>query len=660
MKVKRILIANRGTIAVRIINTLNKLGIESVAVYHEREQEAMHARMATFSVNIGGGPITENFLNTQKLISVAKQYRCDAIHPGYGFLSENYDFAKACEENNLSFIGPEKNVIRLMGLKSKGKEVAKEAKVPILSSIPAKDFSALPLSELNFPLLIKAVAGGGGKGLRVVRKVEDLEVALEAAKRESLQYFANDELIIEPYIENARHIEVQVLGDLHGEVIHLYERECSIQRNHQKIIEEAPSVSISPELREKLLAAALRYAAHLNYSSAGTVEFLVSGENFWFLEMNTRIQVEHGVTEIITGVDIVEEQVHIANGRHISNKLKNISISGHAIEARIYAEDAFNDFRPSVGEIHLLKKPVGVRFDSHVENGTQLTTYFDSLLGKIIVHGHSRNEAFKDLCRAIQDTHILGINTNLSYLQTIAHKREYRENKISTTFLAQYADELKEENTTSRSSVDIGELLASFLCYNNFRNVSDSSFWRQLGQFNQSYKYDILIEEDLVKVYFTKIAIDAFEIRYNNKRLTISQVQNKGNSVSFIINNKLFECHVASDIVGGYDLISTNGQVYKISSPDVLHMAANFMKINEQQETESTSRIKSPLFGKVVSVKVGVGETVKKGEILLVVESMKTENNILSPFDGVLKNINVQPGIQIAENTELLTLTPLE
>jgi acetyl/propionyl-CoA carboxylase alpha subunit len=360
---QRILVANRGEIAVRIIHSIKKMGLETVALFHRNENKALHTRMADMAVSLGGGELPETYLNVSKIISIAKEFNCDAIHPGYGFLSENYQFARACEENGIVFIGPSSEVIRQMGSKSEARIIARKAGVPVLEAVEITKNQIPSTIDLKYPLIIKPALGGGGKGMKMVMSENDLKDAIDIACRESLSYFNNDNLIIEPYIENARHIEVQILGDNFGNIIHLFERECSIQRNHQKIIEEAPAVSISEELRNKLYKAAIKIAREIKYTNAGTVEFLVSGNSFYFLEMNTRIQVEHPVTEAITGIDIVEEQIRIAQNNPLSETLKHLKQNGHAIEARICAESSFENFRPSSGIIDFISFPTGPRVE---------------------------------------------------------------------------------------------------------------------------------------------------------------------------------------------------------------------------------------------------------------------------------------------------------
>ena len=400
----KVLIANRGEIAVRIIKACQEMGIKTVAVYSEVDKKSPHVTIADESVNLGDPTPSESYLNISKIIEIAQNMGVDAIHPGYGFLAENPDFAKACRDKKIKFIGPDAEVIKLMGDKIKAKTTMEKAGVPVIHGYhgPKQDISTLVEEgkKIGFPLLVKAAAGGGGKGMRIVNTEDYLEEAIEGAKRESKSSFGNDTVFLEKYIDNPRHIEFQILADEHGNVIHLFERECSIQRRHQKIIEETPSPVVTPELREKMGKAAVTAAKAVNYKNAGTVEFMVDGKlNFYFMEMNTRLQVEHPITEMTTGIDLAKWQLRIANEDKLTLKQEQLSQRGHAIECRIYAEDPKNSFLPSVGPLKKVELPTGpnIRNDTGVESGMEVTPYYDPMLAKLIVYSENRNESINKM-----------------------------------------------------------------------------------------------------------------------------------------------------------------------------------------------------------------------------------------------------------------------
>ena len=438
---KRVLVANRGEIAVRIIRALHELNIEAVAIYSEGDENSLHTQIADYAIRIGPAFSKDSYLNIKSIISAAEVSGADAIHPGYGFLAENEEFAKIVEECGFKFIGPSPESIKLMGDKIEAKRVMKEAGVPV---IPGTEEAISNIKEglkfakeVGFPVIIKAAAGGGGKGMRIVRNEEDFEKQFKIAQIEAEKAFGDNRVYIEKFLEKPRHIEVQVLGDSYGNVIHLFERECSIQRRHQKLIEEAPSPALDEEIRKKLTEAAVKGAKAIKYQNAGTMEFLYSDGKFYFMEMNTRIQVEHPVTEEITHIDIVKQQILIAAGERLSIKQKEINKIGHAIEIRINAEDPEKNFRPSPGKIEVLHLPggPGIRIDTHIYQGYVIPPYYDSLIAKMIAWGRTREEAIKRLNRAINETLIKPIKTTLSLHKKIINNRRFIEGELHTKFL---------------------------------------------------------------------------------------------------------------------------------------------------------------------------------------------------------------------------------
>src|SRR5215510_11645300 len=438
MNFRRILIANRGEIAIRIMRTCRAMGIESVAVYSEFDRNALHVRMADQAVPIGPAPASESYLNIQAIMQAARQIRADAIHPGYGFLAENPELAAACEKARVVFIGPRSEVIRAMGSKIEARKLAQEAGVPVVASVHGAPGQATEedFSKLGFPLLIKASAGGGGRGMRIVHRKNEFQEAITAARSEAERAFGDGSLLIEKYVEGARHVEIQILGDQHSNLMHLFERDCSVQRRHQKIIEESPAPGITVALREKIAEVALTMGRKLGYTNAGTVEFLLTPQGeFYFIEVNTRIQVEHPVTEMVTGLDLVRMQIEMAQGQRLPAERPRQS--GHAIEARLYAEEPTNGFLPSTGTLHVWEPPhgmEGVRVDSGVEAGTEIGVYYDPLLAKIIAHGPDRETAIRKLVYALKHCAAQGIETNREFLIDVLQHEEFRTGRAHTGF----------------------------------------------------------------------------------------------------------------------------------------------------------------------------------------------------------------------------------
>ena len=439
---KKILIANRGEITVRVIRACKELGIISAAIYSDADKTSLHTSLADESYHIGAAPASESYLNKNKIIELAKKIKADAIHPGYGFFSENSDFIKSVEDSGIAFIGPSSKSVSMMGNKTEARTLMGRHKVPIVpgATQPIKnmDEGTALASKIGYPVLLKAVAGGGGKGMRKIISEDEFSSSFEAVKREALKAFANDDVYIEKYIDNPRHIEVQVFGDKFGNYVHLFERECSIQRRHQKIIEEAPSSFVDPETREKITTAAISSAKACGYFNAGTVEFLMdSNKKFYFLEMNTRIQVEHPVTEMITGKDLVKEQILVASGKPLSFSQDDIKINNHSIEARIYAEDPQNNFLPSTGNISNYYEPsgLGVRVDSGIRHGSVVSVYYDPLLSKLVCWDSNRDSAIKKILRALDEYNIAGVTNNVSFLSKILSSEKFIKGDFDINFL---------------------------------------------------------------------------------------------------------------------------------------------------------------------------------------------------------------------------------
>ena len=442
--ISKVLVANRGEIAVRVIRACKELGIKTVAIYSDADKEAMHTQLADEAICVGSGKSKDSYLNEINIISAAVTTKCNAIHPGFGFLSENAEFASICEECNIKFIGPSSETMSIMGNKSRARDIMKSAGVPVVPGsdgvVATYEDAMVEARKIGFPLMIKASAGGGGKGIRLVRKFEELENAYNTAKSEAKNNFNDDSVYMEKFIENPRHIEFQILGDSFGNVVHLGERDCSVQRRNQKVIEEAPSYILSAELREKMGDVAVRAAKAVNYVNAGTIEFLVDKNNdFYFMEMNTRIQVEHPITEMITNVDIVKEQLKIASGEEMKLNQDMIKIDGHAIECRINAENPSRNFAPCPGKIKFLNLPGGngIRVDTAVYPGYTIPPLYDSMIAKLIVHGKTREEAIRKMISALEEVVIDGIDSNVDFHISILNNKRFREGSFDTSFISE-------------------------------------------------------------------------------------------------------------------------------------------------------------------------------------------------------------------------------
>ncbi|WP_091434185.1 acetyl-CoA carboxylase biotin carboxylase subunit [Flavobacterium degerlachei] len=451
---KKILVANRGEIAIRVMKTAQKMGIKTVAVYSTVDRNAPHVKFADEAVWIGESPSNQSYLLGDKIIEVAKSLGVDAIHPGYGFLSENAEFAEKAEKNNIIFIGPKSKAIHIMGSKLAAKEAVKAYNIPMVPGVDEAitdiEKAKVVASEIGFPILIKASAGGGGKGMRVVENAEEFESQMNRAISEALNAFGDGAVFIEKYVGSPRHIEIQIMADSHGNILYLFERECSIQRRHQKVIEEAPSSVLTPELRKKMGEAAVLVAKSCDYLGAGTVEFLLDeNNNFFFLEMNTRLQVEHPVTELITGTDLVEMQIKVARGEALTIKQEDLEIKGHALELRVYAEDPMNDFLPSVGHLDVYQLPVGegIRVDNGFEQGMDIPIYYDPMLAKLITYGETREEAIQIMIKAIANYHVEGVSTTLPFGTFVCEHEAFRSGNFDTHFVKKYynATELKDQ-----------------------------------------------------------------------------------------------------------------------------------------------------------------------------------------------------------------------
>lgn len=497
-KIKKILIANRGEIAIRIMRTCREMDIESVAVYSEADRTSLHVRYAHEAYYIGKSPSSESYLNIEKIIEVAKQSGADAIHPGYGFLSENADFSRRCKEEGITFIGPTPEVILQMGDKIKAREAMTAANIPVVpgtdKAIGKEDEVLAIIREIGLPVMIKASAGGGGKGMRLVQKESEIVSSVRAARSEAKASFGNDEVYIEKYITSPHHIEFQILADEHGNVVHLFERDCSVQRRHQKMIEETPSPLMTPELRERMGKSAVDAAKAVNYTGAGTIEFLVDNDlNYYFLEMNTRLQVEHPITERVTGVDLVKQQIKIAEGQPLEFKQEDLFQKGHSMECRIYAEDTENNFMPSAGKIYKISEPLGlgVRTDGYVYEGYEIPIYYDPMISKLIIWGKNREESINRMRRALYEYKITGVKTSIKYLERIMSNQNFIDGNYDTHFIEKNQKDLM--NFTPCQDCGDMVIIAAYIDYlqkisgkqeNNKEFATPQSRWKKIPYIN--------------------------------------------------------------------------------------------------------------------------------------------------------------------------------
>jgi 3-methylcrotonyl-CoA carboxylase alpha subunit len=656
----KILIANRGEIAVRIIRSAKKSGIITACVYAGPDKDSLAVTLADEAYGLGDGEIKDTYLNIPRIIEIAKGSGCDAIHPGYGFLSENPLFAEACEQAGIVFIGPDSNMIRLMGNKIAAREFAINAGIPVTKGATG-DAEALVKASRNipFPLLVKAASGGGGKGMRIVANEAELAAALESTSREAASYFGDGTIYLEQFIEDPRHIEVQIMGDRFGNVIHLFERECSIQRRYQKIIEESPSPTLTPEVRQRICDAAVKIGAAIKYKNAGTIEFLVDKNlNFYFLEMNTRIQVEHPVTEMVTSVDIVEEQLFIAAGNPLRLSQSQIQQNGHAIESRIYAEDPDNNFMPSPGEITLYIPPVGdnVRLDAGINGATIIRSFYDPMIAKLVVWGENREIARSRMIRCLDNYIIQGIRTNITYLNALMRHPAYMDNRVSTKFCDSHSGEVLEIITNAKAAQSFHIPLLSYLLFSLKSTKQDcTNLWNCIGYWRILSELKVIMDEKEYQVEFVHRMGNHFHFRMEGSDYKVNLVKEGNGKLQLFINGDLFVVFASTDKKNKTQ-VSFEGITYSCERKDILTEQEVFSLAGYTSST-ADARIVSPMPGKVVKVKVAAGDTVKKGDLLVVVEAMKMENNIVAVKEGTVESVNVKPGDMVDPVMELVKIS---
>ncbi len=670
---KKILIANRGEIACRVAATARRLGVKTVAIYSDADTKAKHVAACDEAVHVGGSAPRDSYLQWQRIIDAAKATGAQAVHPGYGFLSENEDFAQACAAAGLVFIGPPASAIQAMGLKAESKQLMEKAGVPLVPGYHGSDQDPALLQReadrIGYPVLIKASAGGGGKGMRAVDKAEDFAAALASCKREAINSFGDDAVLIEKYVQRPRHIEIQVFGDTHGDCVYLFERDCSVQRRHQKVLEEAPAPGMTPELRRQMGEAAVAAAKAVNYVGAGTVEFIVEqtaydqpeSMRFYFMEMNTRLQVEHPVTEAITGLDLVEWQLRVASGEPLPLKQDELRMTGHAIEARICAENPDNQFLPATGTLAVYRKPAhsafarsesggdptaGVRFDDGVREGDAISPFYDSMIAKLIVHGDTREQALAKLDAALAQTHIVGLATNVQFLRHVVRSESFAQARLDTALIPREAAVLFQQEPVGlalAAACAVARTLADERALEGADPFSRRDGWRSHGDVLRRFEFDFRGEH--VKAQL-RTAHDGARVLSIGEASGVLAFETTPEGLDVRFGDQRVRAAVYWQ--GESAHVFTGAGATQIVEIDLLAHAG-------EGQSEG-GRLTAPMPGKVVSFAVKAGDKVTKGQALAVMEAMKMEHTIAAPSDGVVAELLYAPGDQVAEGAELLKL----
>jgi geranyl-CoA carboxylase alpha subunit len=645
---RKILVANRGEIAVRVMATARDLGYRTVAIYSEADTGALHVDMADEAVCIGPAVATESYLSIEKIIDAAQRTGADAIHPGYGFLSENYAFAEACSDVGITFIGPSVDAIKLMGSKRLSKVAMIEAGVPCIPGYEGADQSDETLlaeaEKIGFPLMVKASAGGGGKGMRLVHERNRLEASIITARSEAEKAFGSGELILERAVIEPRHIEIQVFADTHGNIVHLGERDCSIQRRHQKVVEEAPSPFVDQDLRDRMGAAAVEAARSCDYRGAGTVEFLVDAErNFYFLEMNTRLQVEHPVTECITGLDLVEWQLLVAEGDALPRTQDEIKLSGHAIEVRLYAEDPRADFMPQTGVIAnwSVPKHSGTRVDHGVKAGQVISAFYDPMLAKMIAYGPNRATALRRLSSLCADTGLLGVNNNKAFLGEVLRHSTFEAGGATTAFVEQFLAEQKQTKAPSASTLARGALL--FFTQGKATGTA-SNGWRSGSSNTATILLMFQVQKFPVRI---SVQYGAYLLECGDERVQLELSSVDAASCVFIEGGIRRSVTFAFD----GDILFLDDGTGHYAFLDATHLPA------ASDASAGDGSIKAPMDGAVIRVLAAQGETVSAGQTLIVMEAMKMEHSLKAPIDGRVSEVSVSVGDQVKSRSVLAVVS---
>jgi 3-methylcrotonyl-CoA carboxylase alpha subunit len=664
---KKILIANRGEIACRVAATARRMAIKTVAVYSDADASAKHVAYCDEAVHIGGIAPKDSYLRWERIIAAAQATGAQAIHPGYGFLSENEEFARACAEAGLVFIGPPPSAIRAMGLKAESKQLMEKAGVPLIPGYHGGDQSPALLKReadrIGYPVLIKASAGGGGKGMRAVDKSEDFDDALQSCKREAITSFGNDVVLIEKYAQRPRHIEIQVFGDTHGNYVYLFERDCSVQRRHQKVLEEAPAPGMTPAMRQQMGEAAVAAARAVNYVGAGTVEFIVEQRadgsmNFFFMEMNTRLQVEHPVTEAITGLDLVEWQLRVASGEKLPLMQSELRINGHAIEARICAESPDNNFLPATGTLHVYEKPAcssfersTVRIDDGVRQGDTISPFYDSMVAKLIVHGQTRGEALARLDEALAQTRIVGLNTNVQFLRYVVRSESFANANLDTALIPREQAALFNQEPIGlalSAAASIAQTLLNEKAQEGADPFSRRDGWQSHGVTLRRFEFE-----------FHGASFDAELTYLHDGAPHLKVVDPAGEAVGPLVFSKV-EHAIDLQFAGRRMLVDIHqhGEINHVFTAMGATRITVIDRLAHAGEAHAdTGRLTAPMPGKIVSFAVKAGDKVSKGQALAVMEAMKMEHSIAAPADGVVAELMYAPGDQVAEGAELLKIT---
>mmetsp|Transcript_6773 Transcript_6773/g.28534 ORF Transcript_6773/g.28534 Transcript_6773/m.28534 type:complete len:709 (-) Transcript_6773:36-2162(-) len=666
----KILIANRGEIACRVIKTARRLGVRTVAVYSAADRKAMHVQMADEAYHIGEPPAAESYLLGDKILDIAIQSGAQAVHPGYGFLSENAGFAEKCDKKGVTFIGPPVEAILAMGSKSASKEIMTNASVPVVPGYHGKEQSIEFFKEeaerVGYPLMIKAVMGGGGKGMRIARGPKDLVDAIEGAKREAISSFGDDRLLIEKYIQRPRHVEVQVFADNFGECVYLFERDCSVQRRHQKVIEEAPAPGLTEERRKMMGTAAVNAAKAVGYRGAGTVEFIVDeddGGKFYFMEMNTRLQVEHPVTELITGVDLVEQMIRVAAGKGVAYKQSDIGIKGWAVESRIYAEDPLRNFLPSIGHLTTYVEPSpesgepsdSVRVDSGVVEGSEISMHYDPMISKLISYGKDRKDAIAHMMAALDRYQIRGVENNISFVRDVMENPRFIEGDLSTKFIQEeYPDGFHGHELEPVQKDQLVAVAATMLFDTWGREASISG---RLPSHEGTMRDETIVvsigDEDHECTVDVDDSGEAIVVAYGDKRHKVDYQWFPGEAVfnSNIDNNKVI-VQVVDRLFDGF-VLQHVGSKYAVRAQSKRQFELSKL-MPEKVEVDTSHQLLSPMPGTLISVDVKVGETVAAGQQLAVVEAMKMQNILRAERDGVIASIDLQPGTDVSPDEVIL------
>jgi 3-methylcrotonyl-CoA carboxylase alpha subunit len=663
----KILIANRGEIACRVAATARRMGVRTVAVYSEADAHAKHVSFCDEAVPIGAAAPKDSYLRWERILQAARDTGAQAIHPGYGFLSENEAFAQACADAGIVFIGPRPHSIRAMGLKAESKRLMEVAGVPLVPGYHGADQDPVLLRQeadrIGYPVLIKASAGGGGKGMRVVERGEDFEAALASCQREASNSFGDDAVLIEKYVQRPRHIEIQVFGDSHGQVVHLYERDCSVQRRHQKVLEESPAPGLTEAMRQRMGAAAVAAATAVQYVGAGTVEFIVEQQaydrpeamNFYFMEMNTRLQVEHPVTEAITGLDLVEWQLRVASGEPLPLRQDQIQRSGHAIEARICAENPDGQFLPSTGTLHVYRKPPAaafagstVRFDDGVREGDAISPYYDSMIAKLIVHGDDRAQALARLDAALAQTRIVGLSTNVQFLRRVLATDSFANAKLDTALIQR-----EQASLWGGATVSVQRALAAAASWAYASQQPDSADswadpWAQTDGYMpmgvSQRRYSWQMDEEVMQTVLTTGVQPTLAVADLVAQPWSAKLDHDSLDISW--GDQRLKAHVHAW-----------GDQVHVFLPEG---ARTVLKVDELAHAgdgqEAAGQLTAPMPGKVLSFAVQVGDEVKSGQAVAVMEAMKMEHTLHAPADGRVIELLYAPGDQVIEGAELLRL----